>query len=197
MQTASIDVFSIIQPPVFPLWGRKYTSTSVPHDFCEFDETLVNYKPVNLLARSYVSKYSLSQKEDDLIKEILELFSSFQGDTFLEKIKSRVNALLDIDELREENIVPLKQSFFSLFSFLVSDKDFCERWLPSVFISSEGYATLQYMDTDKNQFFNIKFLGFDALSYVIINKNNTLFRLEKNGPKESFFKYLEESQICP
>lgn len=197
MQTVGVSAFSIIQPPVFSLWGRKYISTSVPRDFAEVDKTSINYKSVNLLESSSVSHYSLTQKDGDLVENILVLFSSFQGDVFLEKVKIRISELLDVDELRAEGITPSKKSFFALFTFLSSDRDFCEKWGPSVFISSEGYATLQYMDTEKNQFFYVKFLGFNALSYVIINKNNTLFRLEKEGSEESFFKYLEESQICP
>lgn len=193
MQTANI--YAIAPKSAIPFWGNKHISTSVPKDFTKPDNIPLKSRALNLLTQLSVPTYSLIKKKKDLIEDILKLFSSLQCDVFFERIQLRIFELLDINELEEENIIPSQRSFVALFYFLIKQRDFCKKYDLSVFISSEGYASLQYMNTAKNHFFNIKFLNFSMLSYIIINRNTPLFKMEREASIECFFKNLEESKI--
>lgn len=154
----------------------------------EMDRTGVKEQEVTLMPAIPFSRDNV-----EIIGDINQLFASHPA--ISHKFAQRLEALLSLDDLNDENIFLNKASFIALFDFLSCNQSLIKKIDFSLFLSSEGNAVLQYIDLESNILIYLCFLDDYNISYVISEQNTTFSRISKKSNKVEFVEDLKRTSF--
>ena len=154
----------------------------------EMDRTGVKEQAVTLMPAIPFSRDNL-----EIIGDINQLFCSHP--IISRQFAQRLEVLLSLDDLNDENIFLNKASFIALFDFLSCNQSLMQKIDFSLFLSSEGNAVLQHIDLEGNILIYLCFLDDYNISYIISEQNTIFSRVSKKSNKVEFVEDLKRTSF--